>query len=183
MSHHEDGDPLLHHPLEHILQELSGPKIEIAEWLIQHEEIRLLGDVMGDHHLLLLAAAEGAYGFVCQVLDTYCFYRPLHGIIVGLLRAAQQSLTAKASHHHHLLGGERGEWIEIEVLNDIAHPPSHLKATSANIQAADTGPTMGDLDQAVDRLQQGGLSRAVRAADDHILSPINLQGKILDNRL
>jgi len=52
-----------------------------------------------------------------------------------------------------------------------------------NVQAADTGPAVGDLDQAVDRLQEGRLARAVRAANDHILPSINHQGQVPDNWL
>ena len=124
------GTPFLTNLFEYTLQVLSSMKIEIAERLVQHHNLRLLGDVVGDHGFLLLAATQRADGLMGQVLDADQSYGPLGGIVVGFVGTVHQPQTAKASHHHHLLYGEGREGIEIEILYDIAHLLSHLVGQS-----------------------------------------------------
>ena len=138
---------------EYTLQILSGMKIEIAERLVQHHHLRLLGDIMGNNCLLLLAAAQCTDRLVDEILDAYQFNSPLDGIIIGAARTLQQTQTAITSHHHHLLHGKRCKRIKREILYDVAHPLSDLVGITGDVQAADCRAAVSDLDQAVNRLQ------------------------------
>src|SRR5690606_32188071 len=71
VRYHQDRSTISGHIFEYALEILPRIKVKVAEGLIEHHHLWLLGDVVGYHRLLLLASAQRPYGLLGQLLDPH----------------------------------------------------------------------------------------------------------------
>ena len=153
---------------------MLGGGVEADQGLIEEQQVGFLGEGAGDQHAPLLAAGELADLAASEVGKLDLFQCGRHGLAVGVAGAAQEADAAIAAHHDDIADSSGKVPIDDLRLGRVADATADRSdGLAEELDAAAPG-----FEQAEERLDQGGLSGAVRPgeADERALGQVEAEG-------
>ena len=162
VSRHQDRHPTLDEIAHDVHERVLGGHVNAGRRLVEQQQFRLLRQRPRDEHPLLLTARELGDVTVLQRAQIECREGGIDGPNVCRLQAREGSQPRIAAHRDDVAHVERERKVDFLGLRDVA---DRARREGARLPPEDAHAAGIRLDQARDRLEQGGFAGAVGADD------------------
>src|SRR5215207_2241040 len=147
-------------------------RVQAGEWLVQQEDVRVLGGGLGQKRPLPLSPREVAEAPVRQVVDAELLQSRGDQRAIAPIESAGPAEVAVATHPHDVRDGYRERGLDVEALGYEGDPP-----------AAEPDGPRARTDQADCRAEEGRLAGPVRSEQCHGRARGNREADVIERGL